>query len=57
MTTRKQCTEPEGILEQEQEFLQALAAVTQYGLAAERLELRDGSGSLQVVFTGKAALQ
>jgi len=57
MTTRRQCAEPEGIMVQEQEFLQALAAVTQYTLTADRLELRDGNGSLQVTFTSPAALQ
>ena len=57
MTTRRQCAEPEGIMAQEQEFLQALAAATQYKLTADRLELRDGNGSLQVTFTSPAALQ
>jgi heat shock protein HslJ len=42
---------------QEQEFLQALAAATQYTLTAGRLELRDDNGSLQVTFTSPAALQ
>jgi heat shock protein HslJ len=57
MTTRRQCAEPEGVMAQEQEFLQALAAATQYKLTADRLELRDGNGSLQVTFTSPAALQ
>ena len=57
MTTRRQCAEPAGIMVQEQEFLQALAASTQYTLTADRLELRDGNGSLQVTFTSSAALQ
>ena len=57
MTTRRQCAEPEGVMAQEQEFLQALAAATQYTLTADRLELRDGNGSLQVTFTSPAALQ
>jgi heat shock protein HslJ len=55
MATRMQCAEPEGIMAQEQEFLQALSAVTQYKLTAERLELRDGKGSLQVIFVTPAA--
>ena len=57
MTSRRQCAEPEGIMAQEQEFLQALAAAAQYTLTADRLELRDGNGSLQVTFTSSAALQ
>jgi heat shock protein HslJ len=50
MTTRKQCDEPEGVMALEQEFLQALAAASKYQLLAERLELRDSNGSLQVRF-------
>jgi heat shock protein HslJ len=57
MTTRRQCAESAGIMAQEQEFLQALAAATQYTLTADRLELRDDNGSLQVTFTSPAALQ
>jgi heat shock protein HslJ len=57
MTTRRQCAESAGIMAQEQEFLQALAAATQYTLTAGRLELRDDNGSLQVTFTSPAALQ
>lgn len=57
MTTRKQCAEPEGILVQEQEFLQALAAARQYQLTAGRLELRDSNGSLQVTFMTPAVMQ
>jgi heat shock protein HslJ len=52
-----QCAEPEGIMAQEQEFLQALSAVTQYKLTAERLELRDGKGSLQVIFVTPVSSQ
>jgi heat shock protein HslJ len=55
MTTRRQCAEPKGIMAQEQQFLQALAAARQYSLTAERLELRDSNGSLQVVFSASAA--
>jgi len=57
MTTRRQCAEPAGIMAQEQEFLQALAAATHYKVTADRLELRDGNGSLQVTFTSPAALR
>ena len=54
MTTRRQCSKPEGIMAQEQEFLQALAAATRYKLVAGRLELRDSNGSLQVIFVTPA---
>lgn len=57
MTTRKQCAEPEGIMAQEQEYLQALAAVMQFKLTEDRLELRDSNGSLQVTFSSPAALR
>jgi len=50
MTTRKQCAEPEGVMALEQEFLQALAAASKYQLLADRFELRDSKGSLQVRF-------
>ena len=57
MTSRRLCAEPEGIMAQEQEFLQALAAATHYTLTADRLELRDSNGSLQVVFSSPAVLK
>ena len=50
MTTRKHCAEPDGIMEQEQEYLQALARVHVYILKPDRLELRDRNGSLQVSY-------
>ena len=55
ITTRRQCADPEGVMARELEYLQALAAATQYRLTADRLELRDGNGSLQVTFTNPAA--
>lgn len=55
MTTRRQCAEPEGIMAQEQQFLQALTAARQYRLTAGRLELRDSNGSLQVSFSVSTA--
>jgi heat shock protein HslJ len=50
MTTRKHCAEPDGIMEQEQHYLQALARAHAYTLKPDRLELRDRDGSLQVSF-------
>lgn len=46
--TRKFCNEPEGIMDQEQQYFEALSRATTYSLMPERLELRDDSGSLQV---------
>ena len=50
MTTRKHCAEPDGIMEQEQEYLQALSRVRVYVLTDTGLKLRDEKGSLQVNF-------
>jgi len=50
MTTRKHCAEPDGIMEQEQEYLQALARAHVYIVKPDRLELRDRNGSLQVSY-------
>lgn len=57
MMTRRQCAEPEGIMAQEQEFLQALEAVAQFRLTAEQLELRDSNGFLQVIFVSPVSSQ
>jgi heat shock protein HslJ len=37
-------------MEQEQQYLQALARAHTYTLKLDRLELRDENGSLQIVF-------
>ena len=50
MTTRKHCAEPDGIMDQEQEYLQALSRVRVYELTNAGLKLRDEKGSLQVNF-------
>jgi heat shock protein HslJ len=50
MATRKSCAEPEGIMEQEQQFLQALQKSHTYKLGRDRLELRNEKGSLLVRF-------
>jgi len=49
-TTRMACAEPDGIMEQEQHYLQALARAHAYILKPDRLELRDRNGSLQVSY-------
>ena len=48
--TRKLCAEPEGIMDQEQEYLSAFSRATTYTLARDKLELRDEGGALQVGF-------
>jgi len=50
MATRMYCAEPEGIMAQEQEYLQALSRVRVYTLMDSRLQLRDVKGALQVDF-------
>jgi heat shock protein HslJ len=50
MTTRKHCAEPHGIMEQERQYVQALARANSYTLKPDRLELRDENGSLQVSY-------
>ncbi len=48
--TRKFCAEPEGIMEQEQQFLAALEKGHTFQVGPESLELRDEDGALQVGF-------
>ena len=48
--TRMFCEEPEGVMEQEQEYLQALQNSTTYKVDRNRMEFRDDSGALQVDF-------
>jgi hypothetical protein len=40
------CVQPEGIMEQEQQFLKALDTVTDARFEGNRLELRTASGAL-----------
>jgi heat shock protein HslJ len=48
MTTRMHCAEPDGIMDQEQEYLAALSRAQVYELTDNALKLRDENGSLQV---------
>jgi heat shock protein HslJ len=50
MTTRMHCAEPDGIMAQEQEYLEALSLARVYELTDSGLTLRDENGSLQVNF-------
>ena len=45
MTTLRACSEPEGIMEQEQQYLAALQTAATYRIDGERLEMRTTEGS------------
>ena len=49
-STRKFCAEPEGIMEQEQQYLDALETAATYSIRGEQLELRTATGALAVRF-------
>jgi heat shock protein HslJ len=49
--TRKMCASPEGIMEQEQQFLKALEAVATARMEGDRLELRTATGALAATLT------
>ena len=51
--TRKMCSEPEGIMDQESAFLQALGKAVVWNVEAGSLELRDEAGALQAKFMVK----
>ncbi len=48
--TRKLCAEPEGIMEQEQLYLAALATAATYTIRGNKLELRSDDGALAATF-------
>jgi len=48
--TEKLCIEPEGLMDQEQQYFEALGRARTFSLTPEKLELRDEGGSLQVGF-------
>ena len=48
--TKKLCTVPTGVDDQETQFLAAMQAATTYTIAGSKLELRDDGGALQVSF-------
>ncbi len=53
-STRKMCAEPAGVMEQEQQFLAALATVATASVEGDRLELRRADGALAVSATKDA---
>lgn len=55
--TRKRCADPERIMEQEQQFLQALQGVATARIDGDRLELRTGQGALAATLVREPASQ
>jgi heat shock protein HslJ len=53
--TRRMCIEPEGVMEQEQQFLKALETVATARHEGDRLELRTADGALAVTLSEAAA--
>ena len=49
--TRMMCAKPEGVMEQERQFLQALETVATARFEGDRLELRSAEGQLAVTLT------
>lgn len=49
-STRKLCTQPEGVMQQEAEYLQALGKAATYSIQGQQLELRSSSAALIAMF-------
>jgi heat shock protein HslJ len=47
-TTRKMCVTPEGIMEQETQFIKALGTAASFNIDGDRLEIRSDDGALAV---------
>ncbi len=54
-TTRRFCGEPEGVMEQEAQYLRALEAAVTLRLEGDRLELRTADGALSVTLARAAS--
>jgi heat shock protein HslJ len=50
IATRRFCAEPEGVMEQEQQYLTALGNAVSYRMTGDTMELRDAKGSLVANF-------
>jgi heat shock protein HslJ len=50
------CTEPEGIMDQEAEFLRALESAATYKIDRQQLWLRDKNDSIAAIFENAAAI-
>ncbi len=55
--TEMACTEPEGLMDQEQQYLAALQTAATYSIQANRLELRTADGALAVSFEARPAAE
>jgi heat shock protein HslJ len=55
-STEMYCMEPDGVMDQEQAFLAALASAAGYRLAGARLELLDATGSVILAFEPPPAM-
>ena len=49
-TTRKACSRPDGVMQQESEYLKALPTAATYGIQGRQLELRTAEGALVALF-------
>lgn len=49
--TARLCPSPQGVMEQEKAYLEALSSVAGYNLTEDRLELKDERGDIILVFT------
>lgn len=49
--TGRLCPSPEGVMDQEKAYFKAIASVSGYNLTEDRLELKDGTGKIILVFT------
>lgn len=54
--TEMWCSDPEGVMDQEQAFLAALASIASYRVAQGRLELLDGTGGVILIFEPQPAV-
>ena len=50
LTTRKACAEPDGIMDQESQYLAAIQNAAVYSIRGNDLELRDADGSLMASY-------
>jgi heat shock protein HslJ len=54
-STRKACSDPAGVMEQEMQFLKALEAAATYHLEGNQLKLRTADGAMSVTFVRTGA--
>ncbi len=53
ITTRKECAQPEGVMEQENSFLDNLLEVTSYAIAGDELIFRNAEGKTLLLFKAR----